>query len=142
MEKKQKASGRCLCGKVGVTAHNMEQSVCACHCQMCRKWSGGVALFTNCGTDVEWQGSEYISVYSSSDWAERGFCKVCGSSLFYRIKEGLHYHIPMALFNDAENVTFDAQIFIDKKPDYYQFANETKNVTEAEIFAMFAEAEK
>jgi hypothetical protein len=31
-----------------------------------------------------------------------------------------------------------SQIFIDEKPAYYTFANQTKTMTGAEVFAMFA----
>ena len=32
---------------------------------------------------------------------------------------------------------FGLQVFIDEKPDYYEFANETKDMTGAEVFAKF-----
>jgi len=53
---------------------------------MCRKFTGGVFL----GVQVP-AGSFHLSkedglaIYASSGWAERGFCKSCGSSLFYRM---------------------------------------------------------
>ena len=43
----------------------------------------------------------------------------------------------IALFDNAENIVFDHQVFIDKKPAYYSFANETHDMTEAEIFAKY-----
>jgi len=39
---------------------------------------------------------------------------------------------------DNDNVTFTSEIFIDEKPDYFSFANDTKKMTGAEVFAMFA----
>ena len=41
------------------------------------------------------------------------------------------------MFQNHEFV-FDHQVFIDEKPDYYSFANETKDMTGQELFAMFA----
>jgi len=32
---------------------------------------------------------------------------------------------------------FKRQVFVDEKPEYYDFANKTKDFTGAEIFAMF-----
>jgi hypothetical protein len=46
--------------------------------------------------------------------------------------------IPVGLFDDANSFSFDHQVFIDKKPTYYRFANRTKDMTEAEVFAMYA----
>ena len=85
-------------------------------------------------------GEEHISIYDSSAWAERGFCKNCGSHLFYRIKENQEYIIPIGLFDDAQNLTFQRQVFIDEKPDYYSFYNNTLNMTGAEIFALYGAA--
>lgn len=131
-------TGRCLCGAVTVTAREMSQHVGACHCGMCRRWTGGPFLTADCGTAVSFTGEENISVYDSSDWAERGFCKQCGSHLFYRLKQNRQYFVPVGLFDESDGIVFDHQVFIDKKPDYYSFANETNNMTEAEVFAQYA----
>ena len=44
----------------------------------------------------------------------------------------------MGIFDNSEGLVFDLQVFIDEKPEYYSFANETKNMTGAELFAQFA----
>ena len=71
--------GSCLCGAVHFTAAHCDNHVGACHCNMCRKWGGGPFLEVACGNEVSFEGEDNISVYQSSDWAERGFCKNCGS---------------------------------------------------------------
>lgn len=130
-------NGSCLCGAVEVSVKLNSKSVGACHCSMCRKWGGGPALAVECGSDAEFEGEENITVYNSSEWAERGFCSKCGSHLFYRLKQGGFYAIPVGLFQDSEEWALDHQIFIDEKPSFYSFANETKNLTGAEVFAQF-----
>ena len=130
--------GSCLCGAVRVSAKTVSNKLGACHCGMCRKWGGGPLMAVECGTEVSFEGEENISVYNSSEWAERGFCNQCGSHLFYRLKENKDYVMPIGLFDNTEGVVFASQIFIDKKPEYYSFANETKNMTEAEVFAKYA----
>jgi len=45
--------------------------------------------------------------------------------------------LPAGLFELNEELHFDYQVFIDKKPIFYHFANEAKNITEKEVFAMF-----
>ena len=91
----------------------------------------------DCGTDVEFDGEDYVSVFDSSDWAERGFCRKCGTHLFYRLKESGQHMIPVGVFEDSVGLVFKGQVFIDEKPEYYEFANKTKDFTGAEIFAMF-----
>ena len=75
-------------------------------------------------------------MYASSDWAERGFCRKCGSHLFYRLTGSGRYMVPPGLL-DVDFV-FDHQVFIDEKPGYYSFANETENLTGEELFAKYA----
>ena len=94
----------------------------------------------DCGADVDFDGEDNVSVFDSSEWAERGFCRNCGTHLFYRLKESRQHMIPVGLFEDSANLVFKGQVFVDEKPDYYDFANETKNLTGAELFAMFSDA--
>ena len=143
MSELQDATGSCLCGKIKVTVKSMNTHIGACHCGMCRKWSGGPAMVFDCGSDVTFSGEEYIKVYNSSDWAERGFCGQCGSHLFYRLKESKQHFIPVGLFDDdIDGIVFDHQVFIDDKPKYYDFANKTKNMTGEEVFAQFSSTEE
>ncbi len=130
--------GHCLCGKVKVTVPNISNKVWACHCGMCRRWGGGPLLSTDCGTNASFEGEENISVYDSSDWAERGFCKSCGSHLFYRVKENRQCFMPVGIFDGDENFVLDLQVFIDEKPEYYCFSNETRSMTGEEAFAEYA----
>jgi hypothetical protein len=46
--------------------------------------------------------------------------------------------LPVGLFDEAPEFSFDQQIFIDEKPAYYRFANDTRNMTGAEVFALYA----
>jgi len=132
-----KQTGSCLCGTVRFTANKSSKKVGACHCDTCRKWGGGPFMEIDCGSDISFEGEEAIEVYNSSDWAERGFCKKCGSHLFYRLKESKQHMIPVGLFDDQENFVFDSQVFVDKKPLFYSFSNKTDDMTEAEIFEMY-----
>lgn len=134
-----KAKGSCLCGKVQITAATMATEVGCCHCSMCRKWVGGPLMTVECNTDVSFEGEDNISIYSGSDWAERGYCGNCGSHLFYRLKATGQYHMPAGLFDTDTTRQFTHQIFIDEKPDYYDFGNRTHNLTGEEVFAQFAD---
>jgi hypothetical protein len=131
--------GSCLCGLIQITVKEMDIKVGACHCSSCRKWGGGPLLAVDCGTDVSFIHENNVSIYDSSDWAQRGFCNKCGTHLFYQLKQSKQYIMPVGLF-EAGDYIFDHQIFIEEKPSYYCFANETKNMTGAEVFAQFEES--
>ncbi|MGQ9870353.1 GFA family protein [Leptodesmis sp.] len=91
-----------------------------------------------CGSDVQIDGTENVKAYRSSEWAERVFCRECGTHLYYRFLPAGDYFVPAGLFQDGVGFEFTKQIFIDRKPAYYDFANQTVNLTEAEVFAKFA----
>jgi hypothetical protein len=138
MEKSKVATGKCLCGAVTVSFPLAKETFDSCHCGMCRKWSGGPALTVDGGTKVCFTGQDFITTYESSEWAERGFCKRCGTHLFYRIKESGFHNFPLGLLEDTQNFKFHQQIFIDMKPENYSFANKTDVMTQTEVFAKYS----
>ncbi len=138
----EKHHGSCLCGAVRLAVESFHGSLGACHCSMCRKWGGGPLLAIDCGTYVQIDGEAHVSAYDSSEWAQRGFCNRCGTHLFYRLKGNNEYVVPIGLFDDQPSVSFESQIFIDEKPEYYSFANETSFMTGAEVFAKYAPSEE
>ncbi len=91
----------------------------------------------DCGVEVEFDGEDSISIFDSSEWAERGFCSNCGTHLFYRLKGSGEHFMPVGLFEEGESLHFSRQVFIDEKPGYYAFSNETRTMTAAEVFAYF-----
>lgn len=141
MSKTTERRGQCLCGAIRITAREAGNSVGACHCKMCRRWGGGPFMEIDCGPAVSFDDEEYVSVFDSSAWAERGFCRKCGTHLFYRIKETGQHMIPVGLFDDEDNLAFDNQVFIDEKPAFYRFADKTNEMTGAELFAKFGAPE-
>src|SRR5690606_21158214 len=110
------------------------------HCSMCRRWSGGPFLAVEADAPPTFTaGGDLISAYASSDWAERGFCGRCGTVLFWRMTDGRHYALSAGALDDTGSLALGAQIFIDEKPDFYDFANDTPKLTGDEVIAMFAE---
>lgn len=134
----KKANGTCLCGAVTVTVTLTKGTFDACHCGMCRKWGGGPAFTVDAGADVQFQGREHITLYDSSEWAQRGFCKRCGTHLFFRLKESDFCNLSMGLLEGTDQFEFHTQIYIDMKPENYSFANQTEQMTEAEVIARYS----
>jgi hypothetical protein len=141
MAERKSISGRCLCGAVGVSAAISTREIGACHCSMCRKWTGGPLLAIHCDGEVSFTGNEHIAIYGSSDWAERGFCNRCGTHLFYRLKREGEYALPAGFLDEGPEWILAEQIFIDEKPAYYDFANATRNMTGPEVFAAYGKPE-
>ena len=128
-------TGRCLCGEIRFKAIPTRKDMGVCHCGMCRRWTGGTFMAVDCGTDVEIENEDKLGVYSSSDWGERIFCSLCGTSLFWRMRDGSETVVAAQAFDDPGAFAFTSQIYIDEKPGNYDFANETRKMTGDEFLA-------
>jgi hypothetical protein len=133
-----RASGGCLCGAVRYTAAIEKPEMDVCHCRMCRRWSGGVLMSVPCN-DLRVEDERALGRYASSEWAERLFCKECGTSLFWRFQNDESGHVAVAFqsFDDLPVVSFAEEIFIDEKPALYEFAGMRSRKTGAEVIAAF-----
>ena len=85
-----------------------------------------------------------LEIWASSDWAERAFCKQCGSSLYYKLKipgpmNGEHYFCAGGI-EDWKDMKFGTQVYVDRKPDVICFQTDPDHVTytKAEIEARYA----
>ncbi len=88
---------------------------------------------------VEFTGAENIGRYDSSEWAERGFCSRCGTSLFYRLKAADKYIMSIGAFDDQSAFELVGEIYIDEKPPGYNFAGEHPRQTGAEFMESLQE---
>ncbi|WP_198972286.1 GFA family protein [Xylophilus sp. ASV27] len=129
-------NGHCLCGAVSITTPATTE-MGACHCGACRRWGGGPLLTVHCGPDVGFNGTDQIAIYPSSQWAERAFCRQCGTHLYYKLLATGEYFVPAGVFDSAD-FELGSQIYVDKKPAYYAFANQTAMLTEQQVIAQYA----
>lgn len=131
--------GQCLCKSVTIEAPDVGE-VGLCHCSMCRRWGGGPMFAVHVADGITVDGADNVTHYQSSDWAQRAFCKTCGSHLYYKLLPSNEYILSAGLFQDRD-FAMNGQIFIDEKPGWYALANETPTMTGAEVFAKFAPPE-
>ena len=87
---------------------------------------------------VEIEDESHLKPFKSSPWGERLFCDQCGSTLIWRTQDSSHVVISAQAFDDPAAFEFTGQIYVDQKPANYEFANSTREMTEAEVVAMFA----
>ena len=135
----ERKSGHCLCGAVTFSVGLRKHEVGVCHCEMCRRWTAGPFLAAACDNDVEVGEGAPLAFYQSSDWGERGFCQACGTPLFWRTRDKSHTAVSVSALDDPGPLRFTSEIFIDEKPDYYEFANETKTMTGEQVFAYYTD---
>jgi len=128
--------GKCLCGAISIKADEL-QELEACHCGMCIRWGSGPLFAIVYNSSIGISGREFISTYSSSDWAERAFCKQCGTHLYYHLKSTSKYVVCAGLFTNQESFEIKEQIYTDCKPSFYSLSNKTIMLTEAQVIEKY-----
>ena len=119
--------GSCLCGAVRFEVDGALPAPDACHCTKCRKHSGHFYA----GTDVPRsaltvRGEEHVTWFQSSEKVRRGFCSICGSSLFFDpLDRAKHDWIGVAMgaFDTPTETKLRIHIFVADKGDYYDIAD-------------------
>lgn len=120
MSKPEHLQGGCLCSAVRYEMDGPLSNVGTCHCSQCRRWTGHLfASFTVQKENLRITGAENIGWYNSSDHARRGFCKTCGSSLFWEYLETDETDILAGTIDMPTNLKNTRHIFVADKGDYY-----------------------
>ncbi|MEP4768821.1 MAG: GFA family protein [Roseibium sp.] len=121
--------GRCDCGKVSFEVESVRDTVTACHCGQCRRTSGHHWAATHAPYDsLVFSNDEGLQWYESSDWAKRGFCKHCGSSLFYRMNGEAGVGIAAGCLDLPTDMKISKHIFVADKGDYYDIADDVPQI--------------
>ena len=115
-----RATGGCLCGAVRYQIQGPLRSVMNCHCSQCRRTSGHfVAATAAQRDDFSLTTATGLSWYQSSATAQRGFCKICGSSLFWQGLDKPYIAIMAGTLDQPTHLETVAHIFVDDAGDYY-----------------------
>ena len=112
--------GRCLCGAIHYRARGPFSAVEICHCSQCARWTGHVFAGTSVPRgNLTITGEAHLRWYASSEGARRGFCKTCGSSLFWeRIGSG-EIDLAAGTLTPPTGLKVTGHIFTGDKSDYY-----------------------
>lgn len=116
--------GSCLCGAVTFEVAGEFAAPTACHCTKCRKHTGHYEA----GVDVPRsrlaiRGEDKITWFFSSEKVRRGFCAICGSSLFFDPVHLDWTSIMMGAFDGPTHTKLALHIFVADKGDYYDLVD-------------------
>ena len=116
--------GSCLCGAVTFEVACELKEPDACHCSQCRKQSGHYWASTNvpCAA-LALKGGDNLTWYHASQPVRRGFCRHCGSFLFWDPIERDFIAIAMGAFETPTETRLGHHIFVTDKGDYYDIAD-------------------
>jgi hypothetical protein len=115
-----KTTGRCLCGAVRYEIDGPLPAPSACHCGQCRRQHGALGVYTLAPTDrYKIKGKRHIAWYESSPGIRRGFCKICGSKLFWERVGSGQLDVTLGTIDPPAGLKIERQIYIADAGDYY-----------------------
>lgn len=112
--------GACLCGAVRFTASGPLRGVIYCHCSQCQRQTGHYYAATNVpDAQLRIEGADNITWYAASASAKRGFCRTCGSALFWKHNDLDETSVLAGTFDTPSDLKGESHIFVADKGDYY-----------------------
>lgn len=119
-----RAAGGCLCGAVRYEVRGALRPVVACHCGQCLRSHGHYAAYTAAAeADVTVIEDGDLAWYHASGAARRGFCRLCGSRLFWDPKDMDYLAIAAGTIDRPSGLKLARHIFTGDKADYYEIAD-------------------
>jgi hypothetical protein len=129
---------RCLCGAVRFEGLRVDDAIHACHCSQCQRWTGGGPLYALRVSNVTVTGEDSIRAYRASDWGERAFCAICGTSLYWKMQGADIAYLPVGLLDDQSGLAVKEEIFVETRPEWLPPFDCATQSTEAEQKAALA----
>lgn len=112
--------GSCQCGAVAFQVDLPLRDVVACHCTSCRKQSGHYwAASSVPKTAFRLTRDEGLAWYATSDTARRGFCRQCGSFLFWDPADEDRISFAAGAIDGPTGLSIAKHIYTDEAGDYY-----------------------
>ncbi len=113
-------SGSCMCGAISFQVSCDLRQPDACHCLQCRKFSGHYFVSTDVPRSaLQIHGAGHITWFQSSERVRRGFCSICGCSLFFDPPAKDWIGIAMGAIDGASGTSTELHVFVAEKGDYY-----------------------
>ena len=114
--RKPAMTGGCQCGAVRYALMSEPTHASICHCRMCQKAFGNYfAPLTGVPVDdLVWTKGR-PGAFRSSQAAERGFCRDCGTPLTYRYLESDRITVSIGSLDEPERIRPEIQYGIESR---------------------------
>ncbi len=125
-------TGGCLCGAVRYEVKGELRDVVNCHCSMCQKLHGIFGAHSKARKEnITFTKQRGLAWYKTSEVAQRGFCKECGSSLFWEPFDLDATGIIAGSLDGPTNLKTMGHIFVGEKADFYEITDEHPQFNES-----------
>jgi hypothetical protein len=118
------ATGGCLCGAVRYEVRGPLRDVINCHCSMCQRLHGGFGPHSKASkSDITVTVDVGLAWYRTSEVAQRGFCRICGSGLFWQPFAQDGTGILAGTLDAPTGLQTIGHIFVAEKSDFYEISD-------------------
>lgn len=118
-------TGGCLCGAVRYEVKGPLRDVVNCHCEMCQKLHGAFGAHSKARKEnIRITEGRGLGWYKTSSVAQRGFCKECGSSLFWDPFELDATGIIAGSLDENAHLKTMGHIFVGEKAGFYEITDD------------------
>lgn len=123
-----RAAGGCLCGRVRYEVLEELMPVVNCHCSKCRRFHGHVGAYSATRREhlvlVEAESLKwYRSTQDETPNVHRGFCRECGSSLFWDPRGKPFISIAAGSIDPPTGLHTERHVWLSQKADYYELTD-------------------
>ena len=114
------ATGGCQCGAVRYALLSEPTGASICHCRMCQKAFGNyfAPLAGVPRADLVWTRGKPGS-FRSSEAVERGFCRDCGTPLYYTVLARDRISVSLGSLDDPELVEPEEQFGVEGRLPFF-----------------------
>ena len=113
--------GECGCGSVMFIVVGPMSPVTWCHCSKCQRFHGGPGPYTTAPRGARRVARrDGLAWWNASPTVQRGFCKQCGSSLFFSDSNDAKIAICAGALKSPTGLRSNGHIFVASKPDWYE----------------------
>ncbi|WP_223786551.1 GFA family protein [Marinicella meishanensis] len=114
--------GQCMCGALQFAFNGQPKFVSECVCHSCRVAHGASVVAWVGVIDAHFEllaGASKLVWYRSSEASERGFCRDCGTRLFFRSSQWPgETHMALACVTEPHDLVCKTIAFKEEKPDW------------------------
>jgi hypothetical protein len=116
----RRATGGCLCGAVRYEIQGALAAASACHCSQCRRHHGALGVYTLAPAErYKITGGRHVAWYESSPGIRRGFCRICGSKLFWKRVGSGQLDAVVGTLDPPTGLIIERHIHLPDAGDYY-----------------------
>ena len=118
-------TGGCYCGAVRYEVKETLRGVVNCHCSQCRRLNGNYGSHSKAAKiNITVIKDEGLSWHKISDSVRRGFCRECGSGLFWEPYHQDATAIVAGSLDSPTGLKTIGHIFVGDKSDFYEITDD------------------